>query len=219
MRHALVLSALVFILLIPIAYAVVLEPHVPGHLDQAEVDIDQNFDIKTLVYYDYSLDPVTDAAVYYKIVSGASADCQSQTYSLTLNRISDNIYCSGSDCDVPKSDDPSMTTAGTYTVCVKATKPNFRDAYSSGTLTVKSGGGGCDHMFNFGQGWNSGVSPAVTVSYVCSSTCDWPSSACSTTGILYWSSNKWIKLNNFTEMVSGQTYWIYVSSPCHVYYN
>lgn len=98
----------------------------------------QHFNIKTLVWYDISLEPVRGAAVYYNISEGENVNCTLVTYPLTqqlLEQATPGVYCSGVTCEI-ELEDPSVETPATYTVCVKATKEGFESGYGSATLHV-----------------------------------------------------------------------------------
>jgi hypothetical protein len=101
-----------------------------------------NFNILASVV-DGTSAPVTDATVTYTIVKGTGVDCTAQSYPTNqkLNFFSGSSYCSGSDCSA-KTDDPSSTTKGQYTVCVNASKPGFLSSYNSNVLSVSTCGNG-----------------------------------------------------------------------------
>jgi len=109
-------------------------------LNPNPVNPNADFNILANVYYEASLEPVTDANVTYTVVSGIGIDCSVQSYpsNQKLNFVSGAQYCSGSGCGVASDDPNSPVTQGNYTICVKASKPGFRSSYAGAVLVVST---------------------------------------------------------------------------------
>lgn len=114
------LLVLSFLVLLPFVHALDISPTTEG-----------NIAIDTTVVYDVSLEPATDALVYYTTVSGENVDCTVQTYR------SDQVLEEVDPLNQPGTykkiiDYPSEE--GAYTICVKAEKPGFRTDYAGKTM-------------------------------------------------------------------------------------
>lgn len=134
MLKILVFSSLFFLILLKMANAQIVGPI---YLTPSTLFPEDDFNIKALVWYDVSLEPVSGATVYYSIESiGVNCTLVNYPSNQTLVEVQTGVYCSGLGCNVEAEDPDAPFVPGLYTVCVKAEKEGFKPGYGAAVLNV-----------------------------------------------------------------------------------